>query len=75
MCPACSEKWHAALDAPQPTPPINLVMIGSTYRLDWAAEQQRRRADDHWARVRRYQDQLIRDCARNHQDDERTEAA
>jgi hypothetical protein len=66
MCQPCSAAWHAWLDAPMATPPIRLDGTGIRTVRD-VREAQQRRADDHYALVRRQQELIIRICAARHQ--------
>lgn len=67
MCPDCSEEWQRALlpsvhNAPRS---IHIIHIGNP-KGEELLEKERKRADEHWQRVRNYQDYIQRRCAEEH---------
>lgn len=66
LCTPCSASWHRWLDAPMAPPPIRLDGTGIRTVRD-VREAQQRRADDHYALIRRQQELIIRICAAGHQ--------
>ena len=66
LCDPCFAEWERVLTPGlQPPPPIRIHHIGNPSGADLLA-QALKRADDHWGRVRAYQDYVAARCRAEH---------